>query len=195
MTKWIVVFQVTSCYDTASPWPAWISVQRDLLSGDSGWLLYQFCMTPAWLVGCLFFPASLISVLRNSFLPLQAPIQLGRGWCWRFWFPSAPGVQIAAVFENLGEGLVMTSFGFLSLCSLVALWHSLLQSPYNLPPHPLHKMGIIVLCLGSQYWWVIMKPYGSPRCQEILMLSLDMHLKLSLPCRGLFSFFPKRLKT
>lgn len=80
MTKWIVVFQVTGCYDTAPLWPGWISAQWDLLSGDSGWLLYQFCTSQAWLVGRLLFPAaSLTLVLRNSFLPLQAPIQLGRG--------------------------------------------------------------------------------------------------------------------
>lgn len=57
-----------------------------------------------------------------------------------------------AVFENLGEGLVMPPFKFLSLCSPVALRRSLCQSPYFLPPQPLHKLGTIVLCLGSQDW-------------------------------------------
>lgn len=99
----------------------------------------------SWFVGLLLFPAPLISVLRNSFLPLQGPIQLGRRWCWRFLFPSASVLESSFVGKPW-RGVEISIFRFWSLFKLVTLWQSN-QAPspsLSVPwPHPgSQKMGV-----------------------------------------------------
>lgn len=76
MNPWAAFFVVVSYSGTGFP-ATCVDAQWDLPSGI--WMpIPSIPLSPAWLVGLLLFPASLISVLRNSFLLLQAPIQLGR---------------------------------------------------------------------------------------------------------------------
>lgn len=130
MTKRIVVFQVTGCYDTASLWPGWISAQRDLLSGDSGWVLHQSCTSQAWLVGRPPLPSTTYFSSEKQLPPITGPNSIRQGSCWRSGFPSASGMQAVAEFGNLGEDLGMSTFRLLSLCILVAHSVSVLSSKW-----------------------------------------------------------------
>lgn len=85
-------------------------------------------------LGLVGWPPPLLSTTyfssEKQFPPITGPNSISQGTRGRFGFPSASGMQTAAGFGNLGEGLVMPSFRFLSLCSLVPHSICLLSSKW-----------------------------------------------------------------
>lgn len=124
MTKWIVVFQVTSCYDTASLWPGWISVQRDLLSGD--WMTALPILHDSSLVGWLpLLPGITYFSSEKQLPPITGPNSIRQGlvlkvlvsfssWCadsgcvWKSWWGSCDDIIWVLISVQPGCSVAFT---------------------------------------------------------------------------------------
>lgn len=92
--------------------------------GFAFWRFWATALPILHFLGLVSWPPPLPSTTyfssEKQFPPITGPNSISQGTCWRLGFPSASGMQTVAEFGNPGEGLVMSSFRFLSLCSLVA---------------------------------------------------------------------------